>query len=60
MPKFRVYMLATASRAIEVEAEDADAAEDMAHQTGNFPFFPAGMDGDIGEWYADEIEEIES
>jgi len=50
MSRYRVYLVAVAETVIEVEAEDGDEAVDTAIAGGDFPYFPGGMSGDIGEW----------
>ena len=50
MSKYRVYLVAVAETVIEVEAEDGDEAVETALMEGDFPYFPGGMSGDLGDW----------
>lgn len=54
MPKFRVIFETVASYGITVEAEDEIEAEEVAFEEADFPYFPGGMGGDIGEWYIND------
>lgn len=56
MSKFYVCFTTTASHVVEVEAESEDAAAEAAYEDLDFPYFPGGMSGDLGDW---EIERIE-
>lgn len=49
MATYRVHLVTVASHTVEVEAEDGDAAIEVALRSEH-PYFPGGMDGDLGEW----------
>jgi hypothetical protein len=51
MTKYRVYLVATASTTVEVEAEDGEAAVEQA-LSGDLPlpFAPAFAGFDLGDW----------
>lgn len=53
MPKYLVDFQAMAYTSVVVEAEDKDAAIEKAWDAAIFPYFPAGMNGDLGDWDAD-------
>jgi hypothetical protein len=49
MPKFKVYLVTTASTVVEVEAEDGEQAIELAFE-GELPYAPAFADYEFGEW----------
>lgn len=59
MPRYMVYMVTTASAAIEVEAVSADDAEDRAYEVG----FPSPCHQEefelAGDWEIDEVVKLE-
>lgn len=59
MPKFAVGFIATASKTIVVEAENAEQAQDIAYNQFEYPTAMAGVGYDLGDWFIDEdIQEI--
>lgn len=51
-----VHFVATASHAVEVDADSREEADELASDRANFPYFSAGMSGDIGDWEIDEVD----
>lgn len=49
MPKYRVYLLSTASYVAEVEAEDEDEAIELAYE--EVPYENVSNDFELGDWY---------
>lgn len=49
MPKYRVYLVTTASTTVEVEAEDGDSAVEEALNS-HLPYASAFAGFDLGEW----------
>lgn len=49
MPKFRVYLINTASYVAEVEAEDEDEAIDLAYAEA--PYENISNNFELGDWY---------
>lgn len=49
MTKYVVYMTATASCSIEVEADNPDEAIDLAYEADK-PYAPAFCGFDLGDW----------
>lgn len=47
--RFQVYLVTTASCVIEVEAEDGEAAVELALQE-DLPYAPAFAGFDLGDW----------
>lgn len=48
-----VYFEAGASTSVVVEADDKESAIEKAWDAAIFPYFPGGMNGDLGDWDAD-------
>lgn len=49
MPKYRVYLVSTASAVVEVEAEDGEQAVENAFE-GGLPYADASAGFDLGDW----------
>jgi hypothetical protein len=58
MGKYRVTFETEASYSVEVEADNEVDAEDVAYDEADYPYFSGGMDGDLGDWWISEIEEL--
>lgn len=58
MTSYIVYFTATASHAVPIEADSEGEAIDKAFDEA-FPYFPGGMDGDLGEWDFDSAEVVD-
>lgn len=61
MAKFRVWFSETAEYSVVVEVEpdedgelDENAAIEAAYNEADFPYFPGGMSGDLGEWFVED------
>lgn len=59
MPMHYVPFITTASFTMTIEADSPEEAIDRAGMEADFPYFPGGMTGDLGDWeiQEDEVEE---
>lgn len=48
--RYAIHFVTTAQYTVEVEADSPEEAIELANNQADFPFFPGGMSGDLGDW----------